>query len=46
MILWKQKLKFVKGLYHAGMWSFPGPMVEPSIESGKNAAELVMRFLR
>ncbi len=43
MILWKQRLKFVKGLYHAGMWSFPGPMVEPSIESGKNAAELVLR---
>ncbi len=43
MILWKQRLKFVKGLYHSGMWSFPGPMVEPSIESGKNAAELVLR---
>jgi len=46
MSLWKQRLKFVKGLYHAGMWSFPGPMVEPSIESGKNAAELVLRDYR
>ena len=41
--LWKQRLSFVKGLYHAGMWSFPGPMVEPSIESGKNAAKLILR---
>jgi len=46
MMMWKQKLSFVKGLYHAGMWSFPGPMVEPSISSGKNAAELVLRKLK
>jgi prolycopene isomerase len=46
MILWKQKIKFTKGLYHAGMWSFPGPMVEPSIESGKNAALLVLKQLK
>ncbi|OLS32675.1 MAG: Phytoene desaturase (neurosporene-forming) [Candidatus Heimdallarchaeota archaeon AB_125] len=46
MILWKQRIKFVKGLFHAGMWSFPGPMVEPSIESGKNAAILVLKQLK
>ncbi|MEE9410521.1 MAG: NAD(P)/FAD-dependent oxidoreductase [Candidatus Heimdallarchaeota archaeon] len=45
MILWKQKISFIKGLYHCGMWSFPGPMVEPSISSGKNAAELVLKKL-
>lgn len=46
MILWKQKTRFAKGVYHAGMWSFPGPMVEPSIESGKNAALLVLKKLK
>ena len=46
MILWKQRVRFVKGLFHAGMWSFPGPMVEPSIESGKNAALLALKYLK
>jgi phytoene dehydrogenase-like protein len=46
MMMWKQKISFVKGLYHSGMWSFPGPMVEPSIESGKNAALLVLKQLK
>ncbi len=46
MLLWKQKIRFMKGLYHSGMWSFPGPMVEPSIESGRNAANLVLKYLK
>ena len=46
MIMWKQKVPYIKGLYACGMWSFPGPMVEPSIESGKNAAHLVQKYLK
>ncbi|MCE7738613.1 MAG: hypothetical protein KAU62_18360, partial [Candidatus Heimdallarchaeota archaeon] len=46
MLLWKQKIRFMKGLYHSGMWSFLGPMVEPSMQSGRNAAELVLKYLK
>ncbi len=39
---WKQKIPFIKGLYHAGHWV--GPSGVPSvIYSGKNAAELIIK---
>jgi len=39
---WKQKIPFIKGLYHAGHWV--GPSGVPSvIYSGKNAAELILK---
>jgi phytoene dehydrogenase-like protein len=40
---WKQKCPYIKGLYQAGHWTFPGPMLNGAIPSGKFAAELILK---
>ncbi len=40
---WKQKVKFIKGLYQAGQWTFPGAMVNSVYKSGEYAAKLILR---
>ncbi len=39
----KQKVPFIRGLYQAGHWTFPGAFVQSVIFSGKYAAELILK---
>lgn len=40
---WSQRVSFIKGLYQAGMWTGSGG-VDGAIISGKNAAELILKY--